>query len=93
MTTSQLFDPPATNAQVSRAFAVCAAVAEAIREAGELPSGQLYAILMSQVDLSGYESMIRTLKGTGLVEERANVLRWIGPKFDAKGVRLRNGTD
>ncbi len=70
-----------TTAQVQAAFRVTAAVAEAIREAKEIPSGTLYAVLCSKVDLAGYETIIRTLKGAGLVSEAAHMLKWVGPEI------------
>ena len=68
-------------AHVKAAFAATAAMAEAIRELGEVPSGTLYASVCGRMDISSYEAIIRTLKGAGLVTESAHVLRWCGPKF------------
>ncbi len=59
------------------------AVSEAIREAGRIPSGTLYAVLMGKVNIAGYEKMIGILKGAGLVEERSHELIWIGPRLAA----------
>lgn len=72
-----------TKEQVKAAFTMVAAVAEAIREAGEIPSGTLYAVLCSKVDITGYEAIIRTLKNAGLVSESANMLKWVGPRIAA----------
>ena len=66
--------------QVKTALTATLAVAEAIREAGRVPSGTLYAILCGRMDLRTYEALIRTLKNAGLVEEKYNELRWIGPE-------------
>lgn len=57
-------------------------VCECIREAKEIPSGHLYAMLMpSGMSLSTYERLIARIKGTGLVEETpAHLLKWIEPK-------------
>lgn len=84
MNTAQLLDPKPTATQVKAALAMTLAVAEAIREAGEIPSGTLYAMLVSKVDMQGYQSMIRNLNNAGLVEEKAHLLKWIGPKLEAK---------
>ena len=81
MTTEQLLDPKATASQTRAALALTMAVAETIREAREIPSGTLYAMLVSKVDLPGYQAMIRNLKNAELVEERAHMLRWIGPEL------------
>jgi hypothetical protein len=80
--TQQVLDAKPTADQVKAAFTMVAAVAEAIREAGEIPSGTLYAALISRVDLQGYESIIRTLKNADLVSESAHMLKWIGPKLE-----------
>ena len=64
------------------------AASEAIREAGEIPSGTLYAVLAGRVDFIGYEKMVRVLKGAGLVaEDRGHLLRWIGPHLEASNAR------
>ncbi len=55
-------------------------VSEAIREAGEIPSGVLYSFLIGRIDFEGYSKMIALLKRTGLVEEKNHLLRWVGPK-------------
>lgn len=54
-------------------------LAEAIREAGTIPSGTLYAAVCGKCDLEAYEKAIQTLKNTGLVSERGHVLKWEGP--------------
>lgn len=65
------------------AVEVIFAIAEAIRNLREVPSGELYAHVCGKLDLAQYEVIIRTLKGAGLVEERAHLLRWIGPQLAA----------
>ena len=82
-TAAQLLNGKPTSDQVKAAFQMVAAVAEAIREAGEIPSGTLYAVLCSKVDMAGYESIIRTLKNADLVSESAHMLKWIGPRISA----------
>ena len=85
MNTAQLLDGKPTAAQVKAALAVTMAVAETIREAGEVPSGTVYAALIGRVSLEGYQSMLRNLKNAGLVEESpAHLLKWIGPKLEGK---------
>jgi hypothetical protein len=73
--------PETTTAQVKSTFNALVAISEAIREAGRVPSGTLYAILCGRMDFRTYESLIRTLKHAGLVEEKYNELRWIGPEI------------
>lgn len=81
MTIDTVLHPP-TPSQVKAALAVTIAVAEAIRELGEVPSGTLYAQLLGRVDLQGYQAIIRNLKSAGLVSESAHLLTWTGPKFE-----------
>jgi hypothetical protein len=69
-----------TKEQVRAALEVTRAVAEAIRDLGEVPSGHLYARLLGTLSLEQYEAIIGVLKRTRLVEEdSSHVLRWIGP--------------
>ena len=65
-------------ASVVRAIA---ALAEAVRELKEVPSGHLYARVMGAMTLGSYEAAVRVLKDAGLVEERGHVLRWVGPEI------------
>lgn len=62
------------------AVRVAHAIAESIRELGEIPSGHLYARLMGIMDLRQYEQFIDILIDARLVERTpAHRLRWIGP--------------
>jgi hypothetical protein len=56
-----------------------AAVGDAIRSLGSVPSGHLYARLMGHLTLDQYTSIIEVLKKSGLVAERSHVLTWVGP--------------
>ena len=69
-----------TNTDLVAAFKTVLAVAEAIREAGSIPSGQLYAALLGRIDLAGYTKIIDILKRQGLISEDNHLLRWVGPK-------------
>ena len=72
--------------QLAAAFAGLKALAEIIRQAGEVPSGVLYARLMSKVTFEDYTRLVETLKRTGLVTEtRGHLLRWNEPQADTKG--------
>ena len=68
------------NEQLKAGFKVIQAVAEAIRAAKKIPSGHLYAALMGKLTLDQYQSIINTLKGTGLVTESFHELTWVEPK-------------
>lgn len=57
-----------------------AAVAETIRELGQIPSGHLYAQVLGFMSFESYGKVIGVLKGAGLVEETpTHLLRWVGP--------------
>jgi hypothetical protein len=71
-----------TKEQVGAAITAIKAIADAIRELGEVPSGHLYAQLMGKMSLADYTKVIDILKGATLVSESGNLLKWIGPKFD-----------
>ena len=70
-----------TKEQTSAYVRALAALAEAIRDLGEIPEGELYARLMGYLDLNGFTRLIDRLIGAKLVERTpAHLLRWIGPK-------------
>lgn len=60
-------------------------VADAIRELGSVPSGHLYARLMSHMSHATYEKIIGVITRSGLVEEKNHLLTWIGPTEQANG--------
>jgi hypothetical protein len=69
-----------THDDVKAALGIVTAVADAIRELGEVPSGHLYANLMSKLSLEQYEQVIGVLKSTGLItESNAHLLTWVSP--------------
>ena len=67
-----------TQNDVKAALGILRAVADAIRELGEVPSGHLYAHLMSKVSLEQYEQVIGILKQAGLITESNHLLTWVG---------------
>ena len=82
MTIDSIMNPTRpTKQQVAAAMQITLAVAEAIRTAGRIPSGHLYAMLIGKVDIDGYQALIRTLKNAGLVTESMNELIWTGPEI------------
>jgi hypothetical protein len=77
--------------QVESTFHVVAAVAECIRELRTVPSGHLYARLMSHLDVDAYQSVIATLVRAGLVREHpSHLLEWVGPQRAAFGSQETN---
>lgn len=68
-----------THAQLSAAFAAMQATIEAIRDAGQIPGGPLYAAHMATgMTLAAFEKMMGLIVGTGLVEKRGEVYVWVG---------------
>lgn len=67
-----------TPERVKAALNIVQAIAETIREIGRIPSGHLYAQLMSRMSLSEYENIIDILKRAGVVEVKNYELIWIG---------------
>ena len=70
------------------AVRVAHAIAETIRELGEVPSGHLYARVMGVMDLRQYEQVISLLIDARLVERApSHLLRWIGPSANPQPVQ------
>lgn len=65
------------------------AVTEAIREAHEIPAGTLYAVLMGRVDIHGFDKIVSIVTGSGLVEKRGDLLRWLGERVPQNGPEVR----
>ncbi len=70
---------PETN-QTKAALHILMAVADSIRELGQVPSGHLYTMLLGKLDLNQYDMLIGILKRSGLVKESTgHLLTWTGP--------------
>jgi hypothetical protein len=75
-----------TKEQLKAGLNTVLAVTEAIREAREIPAGTLYAVLMCKVDMQGFDKIVSIVTkggGSGLVEKRGDLLRWVGPEVQA----------
>ena len=81
MTTATSYEPSqATRDQLKAAMQLLFAMSCAIQEAGEMPSGVLYTLVMHVTDLAGYERAIDRLVGAELVVRAPNhLLKWVGP--------------
>lgn len=68
-----------TSAQKAESvITIVKAVGDAIKEAGAIPSGHLYSILMQQgCSPQSYNLLIDTFKKAGKVKEANNLLYWI----------------
>lgn len=74
----------ATSAEVQATAQVVFIVAECAREAREVPSGVLYAVLADRVALADFQLVIDVLSRAGLIEvTRSHLIRWIGPEVPA----------
>ena len=71
-----------TKSQMAGAIQATAAIAEAIRTVGSIPSGHLYAQVLGQMSHETYASIVALLKRADLVAESGNVLRWVGPVIE-----------
>jgi hypothetical protein len=54
------------------------AVAEAIKEAGSIPSGHLYAQLMGKMSLGSYEKMIDAMRRMGVIKIENHLITYAG---------------
>jgi hypothetical protein len=69
-----------TPAQRQAGLNAVLAIAEAIRQVGTAPSGNLYAAVMGRMSLAAYEKAIAILVNANLVaQDQSHLLRWIGP--------------
>lgn len=67
-----------TPEQISSYMNVVEAITEAIRTAGEIPSGHLYSVACGLIRLETYQRIIDLLVSAELVERRGHLLKWIG---------------
>lgn len=69
-----------TTQELQTGLTMIYAIAETVREAGEVPSGTVYAMITGRVTLDGYKKMLAILQGAGLIAVDArHMLRWVGP--------------
>jgi len=68
-----------TKDETKAAVETILAVAEAIRELKEVPTGHLYAVLCGKLELQTFQKIIGMLKNAGLVTEANHVLTWKEP--------------
>jgi hypothetical protein len=65
-------------AEANGADLITEAVADCIREVGEVPSGHLYAMLTGVLTLNEYSMVIAILRARGDVTQRGHLLCWVG---------------
>ena len=66
-----------TQEQIAAGLKTLQAVAEAIRDLGQVPSGHLYARLNAHgMDITTYEKIIGLLVRANVIENRGDLLVW-----------------
>lgn len=66
--------------QFKACLGIMESVADAVREAGEAPSGVVYTAFMANgLSLETYRSVLDLLVDAKLIQERGHTLRWVGP--------------
>lgn len=66
--------------QAAAAMRVIVAIGEMIQDAGEIPNGHLYVMLMpTGISLESYNRILTLLKKCEVVTEENFLLRWVGP--------------
>ena len=73
----------ATQEQAKAVISAIMAVSEAIRQAGSIASGTIYAACCGSMTLGDYQAILKVLKNAGLVKENGfNLLTWTGPNIE-----------
>lgn len=71
-----------TKDQIEATIRGVQAIAEAIRELKQIPSGHLYAHVMAHMSLNHYEKMISILESGKLIRrDPSGLLTWTGPEL------------
>ena len=64
------------------AMVVLVAIGEAVKDAGTIPAGTLYAAVCGKLSMYDFEICVRHLREAGLVRQTGQLLKWIGPGHD-----------
>lgn len=62
--------------ELKAGLAALRALADAIRELKQIPSGHLYAQVMAYFSLEAYEKAIRMLCNAGVIRKDGDLLKW-----------------
>lgn len=73
-----------TKEEIAAVIRAVAAIAEAIRDLGRVPSGHLYAQVMGVLSLDNYTIAIDHLERAKLVRREGHELIWTGPAKEDK---------
>ena len=72
--------PTVTPSQAAAAVRLASEDTRAIKDAGRIPQGTLYAALMTLgMDLPAFNRLVDLIVGTGLVRREGHELVWVGP--------------
>jgi hypothetical protein len=73
-------------AQRAAAMRIIITIGEMIQDAGQIPSGHLYAMLMpTGLSLESYNRIITTLVKCKVITQENFLLTWIGPGKETNG--------
>ena len=64
------------------AILVMVAIGQAVKDAGTIPAGSLYAAVCDHLSLVDFEICIGKLREAGLIRQTGLLLKWIGPGHD-----------
>jgi hypothetical protein len=67
-----------TTEQIAAYLGCIRAMIDAVRDAGRIPSGHMYAVLMGHMTLHQYETLVQKVVSTGLVRLDGDELVWVG---------------
>ena len=66
--------------QAAAGLQVIKAIADIVREVGEVPAGHLYSAVMGVMDLDRFQHIVDVLVGSKLIRKQGDLLTWVGPK-------------
>ena len=78
-----------TSRQIATYLDAIRAIADAVRDAREIPSGTVYAACGGNLTLDVYEGIIRRLVGAELITMRGYMLVWVGPTLEDAAIGER----
>lgn len=65
-----------TTNQLQAGLAALRAIADAVRELKQVPSGHIYAAVMGTMDINAYEKAIGLLCNSGVIRKNGDLLVW-----------------
>jgi hypothetical protein len=81
---TQTITPESAKAAAKAYVELVGLVAEVIREAGEIPSGHVYATFSAVLDLNQYNQVLAILQDAKVITISNFLITWVGP---AKGTQ------